>query len=45
MGYADDGEPRGLTFIGRPFTEAALLKMGHAFERATQARVPPRGYE
>lgn len=45
MGYADDGEPRGLTFIGRPFTEAALLKMGYAFERATQARVPPRGYE
>jgi amidase len=44
MGYADDGEPRGLTFIGRPFTEDALLRMGYAFERATRKRVPPAGY-
>lgn len=44
MGYAADGEPRGLTFIGRPFTEDALLRMGYAFERATQKRVPPAGY-
>ena len=45
MGYAADGEPRGLTFIGRPFTEDDLLKLGYAFEQATKKRVPPAGYE
>jgi amidase len=44
MGYTETGEPRGLTFIGRPFTEDQLLKMAYAFERATQARVMPAGY-
>ncbi|MTI20679.1 amidase, partial [Fulvivirga sp. RKSG066] len=33
MGYTDDGEPKGLTFIARPYEEDKLLKMGYAFEQ------------
>ena len=35
------GMPLGLSFIGLPWTEAALLALGHAFECAAQARRPP----
>jgi len=35
------GLPLGLTFMGRPFTEADLLAWGYAFEQATKARRPP----
>jgi amidase len=40
MGFAR-ALPLGLSFIGLPWTEAALLALGHAFERAAQARRPP----
>jgi len=45
MGYLETGEPRGLTFIGRPFEEDKLLKMGYAFEQATRIRKFPKKYE
>ena len=35
------GLPMGLSFVGRPFTESALLAMGLAFEQATQHRRAP----
>jgi amidase len=41
MGYAEDGEPVGLTFIGRPFEEAKLLSIGYAFEQVSRARIAP----
>jgi amidase len=34
--------PVGITFTGRPFDEAALLGLAHAFEHASRARRPPR---
>ena len=40
-GYDLEGKPQGLTFIGRKFTEAKLLKIAMAFEEKTRARVPP----
>ena len=40
-GFTSDGLPVGIEFVGRPFTEADLLKLGGAFERATRARRPP----
>jgi amidase len=35
------GMPLGLSFIGLPWTEAALLALGHAFEAVAQARRAP----
>ncbi len=45
MGYKASGEPISLTFIGKPFTEAELLRMGAAFEKVTQARKTPENYK
>jgi len=44
MGYRKTGEPVGITFIGRPFEEDKLLKMGYAFEQATKFRRLPENY-
>ncbi len=33
--------PGGLTFYGRPWSEATLLKFAYAYEQATQHRHPP----
>jgi amidase len=35
------GLPLGITFMGRPFSEADLLAFGFAFEQATRARKAP----
>ena len=40
MGFVKD-LPVGLSFIGPAWSEARLLSMGAAFERAAQARKPP----
>lgn len=45
MGYKTTGEPISLTFIGKPFKEADLLRLGAAFEKEFQARQQPKGYE
>lgn len=44
MGYKPDGEPESLTFIGKPFSEAHLLRIGKAFEELTQSRKMPEAY-
>jgi amidase len=41
MGYVH-GLPLGLTFMGRPWSEATLLKLAYGYEQATKVRVPPR---
>ncbi|MBX9883229.1 MAG: amidase [Sphingomonas sp.] len=41
MGLAR-GLPVGLSFIGKPYSEAALLGAGHVYEQAAKARVAPR---
>ncbi|MFD2565389.1 amidase family protein [Aquimarina rubra] len=44
MGYTDNGEPKGLTFIGKPFTEYQLLQLGHGYESISEAREMPEKY-
>ena len=44
MGYRASGEPVGITFIGRPFTEDRLLKIAYAFEKAAKQRKVPVDY-
>jgi amidase len=36
------GLPVGLSFFGRAWSEATLLKLAYAFEQATKRRKPPR---
>jgi amidase len=45
MGYKDSGEPIGLTFIGKPFSEAQLLRLGMAYEEVTKKRKLPSNYQ
>ena len=37
-GAAEDGRPLAMQLVGRPFEEATLLRLGHAYERATAWR-------
>jgi amidase len=41
VGLRANGMPTGVTFIGRPGTDARLLARAFAFEQATQLRVGP----
>lgn len=41
MGYTR-GLPLGITFMGRPWSEATLLKLAYAYEQAAKVRVAPR---
>ncbi|HET6923997.1 MAG TPA: amidase, partial [Anaeromyxobacteraceae bacterium] len=36
------GLPVGITFMGRPWSEATLLRLAHAYEQATRHRRAPR---
>lgn len=40
-GLTADGLPIGLEMLGRPFTEATLFELGHAYEQGTKRREPP----
>jgi amidase len=41
MGYTR-GLPLGVTFMGRPWSEATLLKLAYAYEQAAKVRVSPK---
>jgi aspartyl-tRNA(Asn)/glutamyl-tRNA(Gln) amidotransferase subunit A len=42
-GFGRNGLPLGMQIVGRPFGESTILRVGHAYERATEwhARRPP----
>ena len=40
-GFTRDGLPTGITFLGRPYDDAAMLRYAYAYEQATQHRKPP----
>jgi amidase len=41
MGYTRDVLPAGMTFFGRPWEEATLIKLAYSYEQATRHRRPP----
>ncbi len=44
MGYTDKGEPKGLTFIGKSFTEDKLLQLAQGYESISEERKMPAKY-
>jgi amidase len=44
MGFTAEALPTGMTFLGRAFSEPALIKYVYAYERATTHRKPPEKF-
>jgi Asp-tRNA(Asn)/Glu-tRNA(Gln) amidotransferase A subunit family amidase len=44
MGFTHETLPAGLTFLGRAYTEAMLIRYAYAYEQATKHRRPPVGF-
>jgi amidase len=40
-GFTPDKLPTGLTFLGRPYSDATVIALAYAYEQATHHRVPP----
>ena len=40
-GFTTDQLPVGISFLGRPFSEGALIKLAYSYEQATLHRKPP----
>jgi Asp-tRNA(Asn)/Glu-tRNA(Gln) amidotransferase A subunit family amidase len=43
IGFVGEDLPVGMQILGKPWTEARLIQIAHAFEQATHHRRPPRG--
>jgi Asp-tRNA(Asn)/Glu-tRNA(Gln) amidotransferase A subunit family amidase len=41
IGFTSDGLPAGITFLGRPYSDATMIKLAYAYEQATRHRQPP----
>ncbi len=41
MGFSPQGLPAGIIFLGRPYTEKAIINLAYAFESRTKHRKPP----
>lgn len=44
MGYTKNSEPKGLTFIGKPFSEKSLLNWAYTYEQVSKKRIAPNHY-
>lgn len=44
MGYTEDGQPKGLTFIARPYQESDLYTYAWLYEKETKLRQAPKQY-
>jgi amidase len=40
-GFTTDDLPVGITFLGRPYSEAEMIKLAYSYEQATHHRKPP----
>ena len=41
-GFTTDNLPTGITFLGKPYSESAMLKLAYSYEQSTHRRVPPK---
>jgi len=41
-GFTRDDLPAGITFLGRPYSDAAMLRLAYAYEQATHHRRAPK---
>ena len=41
-GFTADNLPAGITFLGRPYSEPAMIKLAYSYEQATRHRLPPK---
>jgi amidase len=44
MGFTHGSLPAGITFLGRSFTEPALIRYAYGYEQATHLRQPPAAF-
>lgn len=44
MGYAENGGPKGLTFIAERLQEKMMLQWAYAYEQASKERIAPANY-
>jgi len=44
MGYTENGEPKGLTFITKPYLEMEIYSFAKRYEASSQLRLPPANY-
>jgi len=40
-GFTRDNLPAGITFLGKPYSDAKMIKFAFAYEQATKHRKPP----
>ena len=40
-GFTTDNLPVGITFMGRPYDDGAMLRLAYAYEQTTHHRRPP----
>jgi Asp-tRNA(Asn)/Glu-tRNA(Gln) amidotransferase A subunit family amidase len=41
-GFTTDNLPTGITFLGKPYSEPALIKLAYSYEQNTHRRAPPK---
>lgn len=41
-GFTSDNLPTGITFLGRPYSEATMIKFAYSYEQSTRHRTPPK---
>jgi Asp-tRNA(Asn)/Glu-tRNA(Gln) amidotransferase A subunit family amidase len=41
-GFTPDHLPTGITFMGRPYSDAQMIALAYAYEQATHHRMPPK---
>ncbi|WP_311196020.1 hypothetical protein [Antarcticibacterium sp. 1MA-6-2] len=44
MGYGENNAPKGLTIIGKPFSEEDLYSWAFNYEKVSNRRISPEDY-